>query len=319
MSEASPAPARRLRWRPWMNLVLLLVALLVHSGVTGVWTVKQDEQGVVLRFGRVVRVVGPGIQFTLPYPVEELLRARTTEVRNMSLGFRMADAIRDIPPSAEQAQWLTGNTNIVELKAILQYVVKGSRDYLLNVANFSDGRPRDRVLRQVGESVLTALIARMQVDEVLSTGKTFLQEEGRRQMQAALDAIEIGIQVVSLNITEVLPPPNVIAAFNDVSSAKADRDRMVTEAEGYATNILPRARSRANRTIQEAEMYRSKVVNGAQGASSRFLQLAREVAAAPAVSRRRLWLETVQRCLAEVQVIQYAHTPGERFRLNLPD
>ena len=292
-------------WRLWHLPVLLLVVCILYTCLTGIWMVRQNEQGVVLRFGRAVRTYPAGMHFTLPYPVETLRRVRTTEMRTLPVGFKFRDQIRDIPPSPEERQWLTSDTNIVELKVVIQYRVKEPAYYLFGVADFRDGRRRDFALVKLVESSLTTLMGKMPVEEALSSGKAFLQEETRQQAQGLADAIRLGLQIASINIVEVNPPPEVISAFNDVSSAKADRDRIVNEADAYAKDLLPRARAQANRALQEAEIYRSQQMNTAQGASERFLHLASEVRTAPEISRRRLWLETIESVLSKADVVVY--------------
>ena len=305
-----------LRLRAWYLLPLLLVALIVHAAVTGVWVVQQNEQGVLLRFGRVRSVLPAGMHFILPYPLETMRLVRTTEVRTMSVGFNYhEDDQVDQTELEEEVQWLTGDTNIVEMQTAIQYIIKSPVDYLFRVADFSDGQPRDVALRKAAESVLTFLVARMKVDDVLSSGKARIQEESRMQIQELVDDMGLGVQVVSVNIVEDNPPPNVIAAFNDVSSAKADRQRLMNVADGYAKDLLPRARARANRIRQEAEIYRSEVVNAAHGAAQRFVALAEQVRTSPQVSKERMWLEMVEKTLSRARMIVYPRKPGSTFTL----
>lgn len=305
-----------LRLRGWYLLPLLLIALIVHVAVTGVWVVNQNEQGVVLRFGRVRSILPAGMHFILPYPLETMRLVRTTEVRTMSVGFSdQEDELPDAAAVEEEVQWLTGDTNIVEMQTAIQYIIKSPVDYLFRVADFSDGQPRDVALRKAAESVLTDLVARMKVDDVLSSGKARIQEESRLQIQELVDDIGLGVQVVSVNIVADNPPPNVIAAFNDVSSAKADRQRLMNVADGYAKDLLPRARAQANRVRQEAEIYRSEVVNAAHGAAQRFIKLAEQVRTSPQVSKERMWLEMVEKTLSRARMIVYPRKPGRTFTL----
>ena len=305
-----------LRLRGWYLLPLLLVALVVHAAVTGVWVVQQNEQAVLLRFGRVRSILPAGMHFILPYPLETMRLVRTTEVRTMSVGFSyQEDDQLDQAALEEQVQWLTGDTNIVEMQTAIQYIIKSPVDYLFRVADFSDGQPRDVALRKAAESVLTSLVARMKVDDVLSSGKARIQEESRVQIQELVDDMGLGVQVVSVNIVEDNPPPNVIAAFNDVSSAKADRQRLMNVADGYAKDLLPRARAQANRIRQEAEIYRSEVVNAAHGAAQRFVALADQVRTSPQVSKERMWLEMVEKTLSRARMIVYPRKPGSTFTL----
>ena len=314
----APPPGNRfgVRLRGWHLLPLLVVALIADAAFTGVWVVQQNEQGVVLRFGRVRSVLPAGMHFILPYPLETMRLVRTTEVRTMSVGFSyQEDDLMDPAAVEDEVQWLTGDTNIVEMQTAIQYIIKSPVDYLFRVADFSDGQSREVALRLAAESVLTSLVARMKVDDVLSSGKARIQEESRVSIQELVDAMRLGVQVVSVNIVEDNPPPAVIAAFNDVSSAKADRQRLMSVADGYAKDLLPRARAQANRIRQEAEIYRSEVVNEAHGAAQRFVSLADQVRASPQVSKERMWLEMVEKTLSRARMIVYPRKPGRNFTL----
>ena len=304
------------RLRGWYLLPLLVVALAAHLAFTGVWVVQQNEQGVVLRFGRVRSILPAGMHFILPYPLETMRLVRTTEVRTMSVGFSYHEEGEvDAAEVEEELQWLTGDTNIVEMQTAIQYIIKSPVDYLFRVADFSDGQPREVALRKAAESVLTSLVARMKVDDVLSSGKARIQEESRVSIQELVDAMRLGLQVVSVNIVEDNPPPAVIAAFNDVSSAKADRQRLMNVADGYSKDLLPRARAQAHRIRQEAEIYRSEIVNEARGAAQRFLSLAEQVRSSPQVSKERMWLEMVEKTLSRARMIVYPRKPGRNFTL----
>ena len=308
-------PSHLSQWRSWSLLILLLAACLVYTCFTGIWMVRQNEQGIVLRFGRAVRTYPAGMHFTWPYPVETLKRVRTTEMRTLPVGFTFQEQTRGALPSAEERQWLTSDTNIVELKVVIQYRVKEPVAYLFGVSDFRDGQPRDVALVKLVESMLTMLLGKMPVDEALSSGKAYLQEETRQRVQGLADVMQLGLQIASINIVEVNPPPEVITAFNDVSSAKADRERIVNEADAYAKDLLPKSRAQAHRILQDAEIYRSQQINTAQGASERFLHLASEVRMAPEISKRRLWLETIESVLSKANVIVYPPPRDGMFSL----
>jgi len=302
---------RRFRVRPRHVGLLLVAAVLLDFALTGVRTVEQTEVGVVLRFGKAVRTCPSGIHFILPWPVESFVRVRTDQ-QTLLVGILPEGKVRILRSEGSAAQWLTGDTNLVEIRTEIQYRVSDPVSYLYRVAEFEDG-PQDLLLREVAESVLTRLIARMDVDEVLSTAKAGLKEAGRRGIQQASDEHGLGVLVNRVNIVEVSPPRSVIAAFNDVSSASADRDRLESEADGYAKDLLPRARAKARRIVEEAEIYRSEVVNRAKGAAARFHLLSTEVAAAPEVSMERLWREFVEEALSSADLVVYP--AGRPFRL----
>jgi membrane protease subunit HflK len=308
---------KALRPRAWHVAVAILVAIGVHWYVTGVRVIQQDEQGVVLRFGKVNRVLPAGFHMTLPWPFETTERVVTTEVRTMPVGFKYEDAQSGIPPSDEELQWLTGDTNIVEMRLVIQYVVRDPVQYLFRVAHLPDGKPRDRVLRKVAETALTELLARMEIDTVLSVGKARIQNDSRSAIQEMIDALGLGVSVLSVNLAEVSPPRSVISSFNDVSIAKQDKGNMLNEADGYRRDLLPKERARANDILQRALVYQSEVVNRAKGAARKFLALAEEVRLAPEVSRKRLWLDAVNEVFPRTEIKVYPSRPGTKFILTI--
>ncbi len=276
-----------------------IALVLVEWGVTGITVIHEDEQGVVVRFGEVARVAPAGILFTLPWPIEKIIAVKTTEVRTMSVGYKMVDAVRGIAPAPEEVEWVSGDTNIFDLTLTIKYAVKDPVDYLFRV-----GRGEaDFLVRRCAEASLTKLVATMQIDEILTRGKTRIQDETRVRTQEALDALEAGIRIVAVNIGEVVPPEKVIEAFNDVSTARLENAKMLNEADGYAKDLIPRARAAANRMVQEAEIYRSETVNRAHGETARFLELLAEANQAREITEVRLYLEGMERILPKARKI----------------
>lgn len=301
----------------------LLAGLLGAAGwlaTTTVWTVDQTHEGVVLRFGRVARRVPPGIHLTLPWPIERMERLPTSEVERMTVGYRLGT---DLPPDDDEVQWLTGDTNIAELKALVTFrradpvgYLFGTADLLRPAAGDDDREegatePKERILRKVTESVLTDLLARMPIDDVLSTGKAAIQREARPRVQALLDELRAGIEVSGIEVVEANPPRDVISAFQDVASAKADRERRVTEATGERARTMPRARAEADRLLRAAETYRTETLNRARGTAEGFRRLEQEIARNPEVGRVRLWLDTVRRVLPWVDLKVLTPSRGE--------
>lgn len=292
---------------------LLLAVPILWLVLGSCWVVHEDEDGVVTRFGRVDRVVTSGFRLTLPWPLERMERVATTEVRTLTIGL----SAHEEGDEDDDVQWMTGDTNIVEMKVVVQYIVGDPEAYLYSVADFPDGRKRDALIEQAARAELTRLVARLEVDEVLSVGKARLQHDAKTGMQAELDALDLGLDLLAVNIAAVHPPPQVIAAFNDVASAESDKERLISEADGFRRDLLPTERGRANTIVQNALVYQDRVVKAAKGAASRFEQLAAEVRAQPGVSRHRLWLEALADVLEHVEVIVYATEEGEKFRLSV--
>lgn len=278
--------------------VILLVALIDFLA-TGIWTIQQDEQGLLLRFGALERTLSPGIQFTLPYPLETVQVINTRETRKMPVGFRLVQGRDPTPVALDEREWLTGDTNVIDIKLMIHYVISDPALYLFRVGQGD----ADFLIRKSAESMLTATIANMRVDEVFTTGKIEIQEQTRRGTQALLDQIGAGIKVLSANLQEITPPGEVIEAFNDVSRAKADKDRSVQEADGYVKDRLPRARAAANKILQKALIYENNTLTEAGGRAERFTSLLTEYEHAKEITRTRLFLETLETVLARVEKI----------------
>lgn len=304
-----------------MRSGLLLGLALVLAGAlwSSVWTVQPNEEGVVLRFGKAARVVPAGVQFTLPWPLERLERVQATEVRTLAIGFDPKDEELRRRPTDEEVQWLTADMHIVELRLVCQYVVSDPVDYLFRVARPDRGEEPDFVLEAVTEGVVTSLLARMPIDDVLSSGKSLLQREALAAIQDEADRLRLGIDLIAVNIAEAAPPGTVIAAFNDVASAEADARRMLNEADGYRRDLIPSERAKANQTVQDARMVSNRTLNRARGQAERFAALHREMQLAPEITRRRLWLETIGGALGRGEKIVYPAGGASPFRVRILD
>lgn len=304
-------------WPTRIAVALLVLGAATAVGTTSVWTVGRDEQGVVLRFGKVARIVPAGIHLTLPWPAETLVRVSTSEVRQVSVGFKLMDQLIGIAPADDEVQWLTGDTNIVELRAIVSYTRADPVKYLFG-SSLPEADPtldaaaggqmlqqserRQLVVRKAAEAVLSERIGSMTVDDVLSTGKAVLQREARDRVQQLLDQLGLGLAISAVDVIEVGPPRDVMSAFNAVTSAKANRERRITEAEGDRSRRLPGIRAAADRTLRAAETYRSETENRAHGEADRFATIQAEIAKNPDLGTQRLWLEAMRKILSWVDL-----------------
>lgn len=291
--------------------ILLLAAVLLDWSFSGIRVIREDEQGVVLRFGAVRCVVPAGILFTLPWPIERTIAVKTTEVRTMPVGYRMVDAVRGIPPSPKEVEWISGDTNIINLTLTLKYSVGDPVKYLFRVGPVD----ADFLVRRCAEACLTRLIATMPVDELLTSGQIRVQEETRLLTQKMLDGLGSGVRLVTVNIGMVEPPSRVIEAFNDVSTAKHEKAKMLNQADGYSKDLIPRARAMADRTIQEAESYRAETTQEARGRTAQFLELLEEAGKARQITETRLYLEAMERILPKPRKIIVEDKEGNTLRL----
>ncbi|MBC8404311.1 MAG: FtsH protease activity modulator HflK [Planctomycetes bacterium] len=282
----------------WMKsaLAVIVVAGLLWSSV---WTVAQDETGIVMRFGGVARTVPSGIHFTLPWPLESMLKTQTSLSRTMPVGFTYVEELSGQVGKASTREWLTGDTNIVKMEVTLFYTITNPVDYLYGASDLGDGTPRNMMIRRVAESVMTNLVASMGVDEALSTGKVQLRNKVLTRTQELLDQLKLGVTLTAFNLQSMAPPPEVQDAFNEVTSAKSYREQQFSEADGARATALPYARSQANRILQEAESYRTDLLGKAAGEAASFKKLASSLKANRDVTMHRFWLESVERILGQ--------------------
>ena len=287
------------RVSPYLVGLLLLVVWLA----TGIYIVAPDERGVVLRFGTVVRETESGPHYHLPWPIEQVLKPSVTQIRKDEVGFRTVDVG---PPARyreidDEALMLTGDENIVKLEFIVQYRIrpdaKGITDFLFNV------RDPQSTLRAVAEAGMREVVGRTNIDSVLTEGKERVQEDAQQVVQAILDRYASGIEIVTVKLQDVDPPNQVSDAFKDVISAQQDKERLINEAFGYANDVVPKARGEAAQLLNEADGYREAKVREATGTAQRFIALEEEYAKAKDVTRRRLYLETMEDILPRVNKI----------------
>ena len=312
------------RLRDWMpgNLGgrgIAVIALLAVAlwGMSGFFRVEPDEVGVVLRFGKFIREVPPGLNYHLPYPIETALTPPALRVNKIDVGFdtRRSGSLRDVE---EESLMLTGDQNIVDVEFSVFWRVKPNSvgDYLFNVASpaATVKAVAESAMRQViGHSDAQLLLAGFQQTGVAATpggtpspsspaapaGDAGVQVQ--ELMQKILDSYKAGILVQSVQLQTIQVPAKVIDSFRDVQAASSDLVRAQNEAQTYANRVVPEARGRAAKILQDADAYRQQTVADAKGQTSRFLQIYQQYKNAPEVTRQRIYLETMERVLGAAE------------------
>jgi len=275
-------------------IALVAAAVVVFYGIWAFFQVDSAEQAVVLRFGKLHRVVEPGLNWHLP-PFEEYYRVNVTQVNSHRISEEM----------------LTGDTNIVGVTLEVQYRVLDPAAYLLRVAN------SDTVLRNATESALRHVAGSKTINAVLSTEREELRSSVQVRLQDYLDEYSTGLLVSAVVLDRTEAPNAVRDAFQDVTRAREDEDRFKKEAEAYANAIIPEARGRAQRLIEEAEAHRAEIVDRARGEAERFAKLLTEYQRAPDVTRERLYLETMETVLGRTSKVMVDVQDGSNL-LYLP-
>jgi modulator of FtsH protease HflK len=267
-------------------IALIAVALWCFSGF---FRVEPDELGVVLRFGKYVREVQPGLNYHLPYPIETALTPPALRVIKTDIGIRQNG--EDVP---EESLMLTGDENIVDVDFSVLWKVKpsGVGDYLFNIQN------PESTVKAVAESAMREVIGHNNIQPLITGQRQSIQTDVQDLMQKTLDSYRAGILVQQVNLQKADYPDQVIDAFRDVQAARSDLERLQNEAQTYANRVVPEAKGRAARIIQDAEAYRAQVVANAKGQSSRFLQVYDQYKKAPDVTRQRMYLDTMEHVLS---------------------
>ncbi len=286
---------------------VLALLLLVWWCAASTYAVRPSELAVVLRFGAPLpELLRPGLHFC-PRGIERVIRVEATRTFTLGVGFEVKDG-REIP--AEDALWLTGDTNILSVRLALQYQVSDPVRYLIGTGDAPE------ILRRATETAITECLASAAVDDVLTTGRAALLERVRRKTQTLLDAYGGGVHVVSLALRAAEPPIAVLAAFQDVQDARSDREKLVNQARGYANETVPRARGDAETLTAGAAAERNRRVEVSKGDTQRFTAVRVEASRAPDLFRQRIYLEALDRLMPRMRV--YVIEPGEggtRLRL----
>ena len=281
--------------------MLVLIILGFVWLASGLYRVLPDEQGVVLRFGKFVNMTQPGLHYHLPTPFERVLTPKVTKVNRVDVGFRPASdsgrtssGVGNVP---EESLMLTGDENIVDINYSVFWVIKDAGKFLFNIQS-----PVETV-KATSETAMREVIAKNNIQTILTEGRASIEVEVQEITQKILDEYGSGIQITQVQTQQADPPAQVIDAFRDVQAARADRERSKNEAEGYANDVIPRARGEAEQILQQAEAYKKEVVAKAEGEASRFLAIYNEYKDAKQVTQERMYLETMEKVLADIDKV----------------
>jgi membrane protease subunit HflK len=285
-------------------VVLLIVAVWLASGF---YIVDEGNRGVVLRLGKYIETTMPGPRWHIPFPVESVENVNVSQVRTVEVGY--SGNARNKQP--QEALMLTDDENIVDVQFAVQYTLSSPEDWLFNNRN-----PADSV-KQAAETAIREVVGKSKMDFVLNQGRADISAGVKKLMQHILDRYKTGINVTTVNLLGASAPEQVQPAFEDVVRAGQDRERFKNEGQAYANDVVPKARGIAARLIEEANGYRASVVSTAQGDAARFKQVLTEYEKAPAVTRERLYLDTMQQVYSNTTKI-YVDQKGGQNLLYLP-
>ena len=286
-----------------MGIALIVIAGIAIWLLSGFFRVQPDELGAVLRFGKHVRTVQPGLNYHIPYPVETVLLPKALRVSTLNIGMTVSDdsgrrgrVVRDVP---EESLMLTGDENIVDVDFTVLWRIApdGVGKFLFNIQN------PEGTVKAVAESAMREVIGRSDIQPILTGARNTTESAVHQLMQKTLDSYGAGILIQQVQMQKVDPPQQVIDSFRDVQAARADLERLQNEAQTYANRVVPDARGRAAQVLQQAQGYKEQAVAEAKGQAARFLSVYDEYKKAPEVTRQRIYLETMEHVLGPAEKI----------------
>ncbi len=286
-----------------------IVAALVLAVwlASGFYIVVEGTRGVVLTFGKFAEETNSGLRWRMPWPIQSHEIVNLSQVRTLEIGYRNSVKTKVL----KESLMLTDDENIVDLQFAVQYTVKDVRDYV-----FNNKRP-DEAVMQAAETAAREIIGKSRMDQILYESREEIAIKTRQLMQQVLDRYKTGVSISNVTIQNAQPPEQVQAAFDDAVKAGQDRERQKNEGQSYANDVIPKARGTAARLMQEAEGYKQRVIANAEGEASRFKQVLAEYSKAPAVTRERIYLDTMQQVLSSTSKI-LTDTKGSGNLLYLP-
>jgi len=298
-----------------IGLILIIIAFVWLA--SGLYRVGPDEQGVVLRFGKFVKTTQPGLHYHIPLPVETVETPKVTKVNRIDIGFRserdsgfsQGGGVADVP---QESLMLTGDENIVNIDFSVFWVIKDAGKFLFEIQD------PEGTVKAAAETAMREVIAKSKIQPVLTEGRAQIEIETQEIIQSILDEYNSGIQITQVQTQKADPPDQVIDAFRDVQAARADMERSKNEAEAYANDVIPRARGEAAKIMQAAEAYKQKVVAQAEGEASRFISIYNEYAKAKEVTQERMYLETMEKVLADIDKVIIEKNAGSGVVPYLP-
>lgn len=287
---------------------------------TGIYVISPDEEGVELRFGKYILTTVPGLHYHFPYPVEDVIKVKVTNVNRVEIGYR-SDFVGSRSGKTEEdveseSMVLTKDENILDINFEVQWRINNSRDFLFNFKDSNFGR----TVRDAAESSMREIVGNSSLVFILEgEGRAVLAGKIEVMLQSILDDYDVGIDILSVQIRKIDPPGKVIDAFRDVQSARADKEREINEAYAYRNDVLPRARGEAAKIVNAAEAYSEEVISDAQGEASKFISIYSKYKIMPEINKKRIYISTLEdvfkhmeKIIVDKEAVIY-HMPLDRF------
>ncbi len=284
---------------------IIIVAVILFWLASGFYIVNEGHRGVVLRLGSYNRTTTPGPNYHLPYPFETVEKVAVDSIRTEEIGVT-GSMMRG---STNESLMLTGDENIVDVKLDIQWNIKDPYAFLFHVRN-SYG---ENTIKNVAESAVRSVVGNSTYNAAIGgEGRAQIAEKTHKLLQSILDSYNMGVQVTSIQIKPIDPPAEVLNAFRDVQTARADKEREINQAEAYRNDVLPRAKGAAAKMVQEAQAYRSEAVARAEGEANRFAAVYEQYKSAKDVTRQRMYIETMEEIMTNIDKIIIDKSAGSQ-------
>ena len=282
---------------PRIAAAVIIAAAIVAVLMTSFFSVDQTENAVVLRFGKYVRTVGPGLQMKLPLGIERNINVETAIVQTLTFGYRATDptgtALTGAFPDPDESMMLTGDLNIVDVEWIVQYRISDPEAYLFSV------RDKETTIRDISQSVMNQLVGDLPILAVMTSERTAIELDAQSAMQEIFDGYGFGIDIVAVKLQNIMPPEgDVQDAFEDVNKAIQDMNSLINEGKQYYNQEIPAARGEAEKMIAQAHGYAADRVNRAEGDTARFASMLSEYRQDKETTAERLYIETLSEVLS---------------------
>jgi len=267
---------------------IFLVVLIAVALFSSIYTIDPEEVGVVLRFGKFVRTSNPGLHFKAPLGIERVIKLPVQRQLKQEFGFQSQRANARTPRSMQgESNMLTGDLNAAVVEWVVQYRIDDAQEFLFRVRNVEE------TLRDMSEAVMRQVVGDRTVDEVLTVGRQEVADLVQSKLQELCDQYENGVKIEQVVLQDVNPPDQVKASFNEVNQAEQERETTINQAQSEYNKVIFRARGQAENTVSTAEGYALDRVNRARGEADRFNSIYKAYRKAPEVTRRRIYLETL--------------------------
>lgn len=283
--------------------VFIVPIILIIFGMTSYYTVEPDEEAVVLRLGKLLKVTPPGLHFKIPFGVDKVTKVKTQIVHQEEFGFRTRSTFKNERTQYsnvdfnEESLMLTGDLNVADVDWVVQYQISDPYKFLFKTAD------PVKNIRDVAESIMRRVVGDKLVTDVLTTGRVEIANTAKRLMQDILNKYDLGVSIKSIKLQDVNPPKLVQDSFNDVNAAKQEQEKMINQSEENYNKIIPEAKGKANKVISESEAYAEETINRAFGDAERFKSLYAEYRKAPEITKKRIYLDTMQDIFSKVENI----------------